>query len=264
MARRPPKAAGPASARDSDSLPFVTLLPNMVTLLGLCAGLTAIRFVFSGHYQTAVMLILFAAAIDGLDGLLARRLQATSEIGAQLDSLADFLNFGVAPGLLVYQFALASSERAGAWIAVLIYASCCCLRLARFNVAHVKAQSAGTDSPRHFTGVPAPAGALLALFPVFISLETATDLHRAPMLAAAWLAVVGLLMASRLPTFSPKALRVPRSAIVWVMIALPVFVGVMLTRFWLSAILIVSLYLVSLMHSALRLLLARRKAEKPE
>lgn len=264
MARRPPKAAEPENGRDTDSLPFFTLLPNMVTLLGLSAGLTAIRFVFSGNYQTAAMLILFAAAIDGLDGLLARRLQATSEIGAQLDSLADFLNFGVAPALLVYEFALASSERAGAWIAVLIYASCCCLRLARFNVAHVKAQSAGTVSPKHFTGVPAPAGALLALFPVFISFETAVDLYGAPMLVGAWLTGVGLLMASRLPTFSPKSLRVPRSAIVWVMIALPIFVGLMLTRFWLSAILLVAAYLVTLVHSALRLLIARWKPEAPE
>lgn len=244
---------------EADSLPFYTLLPNLVTMLGLCAGLTAIRFVFSGNYQIAVMLILFSVAIDGLDGLLARRLQATSEIGAQLDSLSDFLNFGVVPGLLVYEFALAGSERAGAWVAVLLYASCCCLRLARFNVAHTQAQTAGTASPKHFTGVPAPAGALMALFPVFLSFEYGTGLARAPMLVAAWLAVVGLLMASRLPTFSPKALRVPRSAIVWVMIALPFAVGIMLTRFWLSLVLIDTLYALSLLQSALRLLLTRRR-----
>ncbi len=248
---------------ETDSLPFFTLLPNLVTLLGLCAGLTAIRFVFSGNYQIAVALILFAVAIDGLDGLLARRLQATSEIGAQLDSLSDFLNFGVVPGLLVYEYALASSERTGAWIAILIYASCCCLRLARFNVAHTQAQTAGTASPKHFTGVPAPAGALMALFPVFLSFEMQADLHRAPMLVSIWLTLVGVLMASRLPTFSPKGLRVPRSGIVWVMVALPFFVGMMLTRFWLSLILIDGLYALSLVHSALRVLL-RRRAEAKE
>lgn len=241
-----------------DSLPFYTLLPNLVTLLGLCAGLTAIRFVFSGNYQIAAGLILFAAAIDGLDGLLARRLQATSEIGAQLDSLADFLNFGVAPGLLVYEFALASSERAGAWIAVLIYASCCCLRLARFNVAHIRQQSTGGASPRHFTGVPAPAGALLALLPAFFSFETGMAPHGAPMLAAGWLAIVGLLMASRLPTFSPKSLRVPKTGIVWVMVALPFIVGVMLTNFWASMILIDVAYILSLVQSAIRALIRRR------
>lgn len=254
MARRPRSV----TEGETDSLPFFTLLPNLVTLLGLCAGLTAIRFVFSGNYQIAVMLVLFAVAIDGLDGLLARRLQATSEIGAQLDSLSDFLNFGVVPGLLVYEFALASSERAGTWIAILIYASCCCLRLARFNVAHVQAQSAGTASPKHFTGVPAPAGALMALFPVFLSFESQVDLHRAPILVAGWLAVVGLLMASRLPTFSPKALRVPRTGIVWVMVALPFVVGLMLTRFWLTLILIDALYALSLVQAALTLLLRRR------
>lgn len=242
----------------NDSLPFYTLLPNLVTLLGLCAGLTAIRFVFSGNFQIAVGLILFAAAIDGLDGLLARRLQATSEIGAQLDSLADFLNFGVAPGLLVYEFALASSERAGAWIAVLIYASCCCLRLARFNVAHIRQQTNGTTSPKHFTGVPAPAGALLALLPVFLSFETGTPSHAAPIFAGGWLAIVGLLMASRLPTFSPKSLRVPRAGIVWVMVALPFVVGVMLTNFWASMLFIDVLYVLSLLQSAVRLLIRRR------
>ena len=247
----------------TDSLPFYTLLPNLVTLLGLCAGLTAIRFVFSGNFQIAVGLILFAAAIDGLDGLLARRLQATSEIGAQLDSLADFLNFGVAPGLLVYEFALASSERAGAWVAVLIYASCCCLRLARFNVAHIQQQTTGGTSPRHFTGVPAPAGALLALLPVFFSFETGTARDAVPMLAGAWLAIVGLLMASRLPTFSPKSLRVPRSGIVWVMVGLPFVVGVMLTNFWASMLLIDLAYTLSLLQSAVRLLI-RRRTEPPQ
>jgi CDP-diacylglycerol---serine O-phosphatidyltransferase len=260
MARRRPRP----DEGETDSLPFYTLLPNLVTMLGLCAGLTAIRFVFSGNYQIAVMLVLFSVAIDGLDGLLARRLQATSEIGAQLDSLSDFLNFGVVPGLLVYEFVLADSERAGAWVAVLLYSSCCCLRLARFNVAHIHAQTAGTASPKHFTGVPAPAGALMALLPVYLNFEFGTELARAPMLVALWLAVVGILMASRLPTFSPKSLRVPRSAIVWVMIALPFIVGTMLTRFWLSLILIDGLYALSLLQSALRVLLSRRTSETKE
>ena len=248
MARRPKSEE---MELEGDSLPFLSLVPNMVTLLGLCAGLTAIRFVFTGNFHFAVILILFAAAIDGLDGLLARRLRATSEIGAQLDSLSDFLNFGVAPALLVWEFTLASSARTGAWIAVLIYASCCCLRLARFNVAHDKLQATGGASPKHFTGVPAPAGALLALFPVFLTFENALDAHQAPMLVASWLLVVGFLMASRLPTFSPKALRIPRGAIIWVMIALPFVVGMMLTRFWLSLILIEGLYLATLLRSTL-------------
>ena len=145
MARRPKSEE---MELEGDTLPFLSLVPNMVTLLGLCAGLTAIRFVFTGNFHFAVILILFAAAIDGLDGLLARRLRATSEIGAQLDSLSDFLNFGVAPALLVWEFTLAPSARTGAWIAVLIYASCCCLRLARFNVAHDKLQATGGASPQ--------------------------------------------------------------------------------------------------------------------
>ena len=232
-------------------IPVRLLVPNMVTLLALCAGLTSMRLAIEHRFELAIAAIAFAAILDMLDGRIARLLKSTSRFGAELDSLADFVNFGVAPALLVWEFTLASSARTGAWIAVLIYASCCCLRLARFNVAHDKLQATGGASPKHFTGVPAPAGALLALFPVFLTFENALDARQAPMLVAGWLLVVGFLMASRLPTFSPKALRIPRGAIIWVMIALPFVVGMMLTRFWLSLILIEGLYLATLLRSTL-------------
>ncbi|MDH5530555.1 MAG: phosphatidylcholine/phosphatidylserine synthase [Paracoccaceae bacterium] len=234
---------------DTDSLPFLTILPNLVTMLGLCAGLTAIRFVMSGHYQLAVGLILFSTLIDGLDGLLARRLNATSEIGAQLDSLSDFLNFGVAPALIVYQFALTGAEDTGGWIFVLVYVSCCCMRLARFNVGNSPAAPENAKNPKHFVGVPAPAGAMLALAPMFLSFEHSLDAASLPFLVGPYLAFVGLLMASRLPTFSPKSIRIPRNRIVWIMIACALIVGILLTRFWLSMILITSLYGISLIHS---------------
>ncbi len=242
----------------SESLPFIALVPNLVTMLGLCAGLTAIRFVMAGRFELAVALILFSAVIDGFDGLIARRLQATSDMGAQLDSLSDFLNFGVAPGLLVYQFALAESERAGGWIFVLAYVSCACMRLARFNVAQNLAATNGEKPPAHFTGVPAPAGALLALLPVFISFETSFHASAAPFATGFYLAFVGLLMASRLPTFSPKSLRVPREKALWLYVAVPLVAGALFTRFWLSLIAICAVYGVSLLHSAVRYLLARR------
>lgn len=248
MTRTPRKSTD----QDSDSLPFLTLVPNMVTMLGLCAGLTAIRFVMSGHYQLAVGLLLVAAVVDGLDGLLARRLQATSEIGAQLDSLSDFLNFGVAPGLLVYQFALAQSEKAGGWIFVLLYASCCCMRLARFNVAQNLAVTTGTKAPAHFIGVPAPAGALMVLLPVFIAFETGLDLTKFTVLVELYLALIGFLMVSRMPTFSPKSIRVPRKHAGWLMIALALIVGIMLAEFWASLIAIIMLYSASLFYSFIK------------
>ncbi|MCB2117496.1 MAG: CDP-diacylglycerol--serine O-phosphatidyltransferase [Rhodobacteraceae bacterium] len=244
---------------DGDTLPFVTLVPNMVTTLGLCAGLTAIRYIMAGQFLTAVWLILFATVIDGLDGLVARRLKATSDFGAQLDSLSDFLNFGVAPGFLIYQMALTPGERAGGWIFVLVYIVCCCMRLARFNVAQNRAATSGDSAPaKHFTGVPAPAGALMALLPVFISFETGADLHAYPFLVEFYIVLVGLLMVSRLPTFSPKSIRVPRERIVWVMIGLALLIGILLAETWRGLIAIILLYAATLLQSAVKLLFARR------
>ena len=131
-------------------------MPNLVTILGLCAGLTALRFAFAGRFEPAAALIVFAALIDGFDGLLARRLDAASPFGAELDSLADFFNFGVAPAFLVYQLALTGAPDLG-WTAALVFAVCACLRLARFNVS----RDVPVTGRAHFVGVPAPAGALL-------------------------------------------------------------------------------------------------------
>lgn len=248
---------------EGDSLPFVTLVPNMVTTLGLCSGLTAIRFLMAGQFLTAVWLILFAIVLDGLDGLIARRLKATSDFGAQLDSLSDFLNFGVTPGFLVYQMALAPGERSGGWIFVLVYIVCCCMRLARFNVAQTRAASNGdTSAPTHFTGVPAPAAALMALLPVFVSFETGLDPARYPTLVELYLGAVGLLMVSRLPTFSPKSIRVPRERIAWIMVGLALVIGIMLAEIWRALIAMILLYGLSLAHSAARALIDRRRRRR--
>ena len=244
---------------DTDTLPFLTVIPNLVTMLGLCTGLTAIRFVMSGQFEVAVGLILFATLIDGLDGLLARRLNATSEIGAQLDSLSDFLNFGVAPALVVYQFVLTGVEDTGGWIFVLVYVSCCCMRLARFNVGNNPAPAANDKPAGHFVGVPAPAGAILALLPMFLSFAHGLDADSLPFLVGPYLAFVGLLMASRLPTFSPKSIRIPKKRIVWLLIASALIVGVMFTRIWLSMILIALAYYGSLIYAAYRMLAEWRR-----
>lgn len=248
--------------RPRDTLPLVTVLPNLVTMLGLCVGLTAIRFLMAGDFQLAVGLVLFSTLIDGLDGLLARRLQATSDFGAQLDSLSDFLNFGVVPAILVYHFALENSPDSGGWIFVLVYVSCCCMRLARFNVAQTRFAENGEKAPHHFIGVPAPAGALLALLPVFMSFAGLIDARSIPALSGPYLALVGLLMVSRLATFSPKSLRIPRERIIWVLIATAFAFGILLTRFWLSLVLIDLAYGLSLLHSLYHLL-RRKRPDKP-
>jgi len=231
-----------------DSLPFLQLLPNLVTILGLCAGLTGIRFAIEGRFELATGLLIFAAAVDGLDGLIARRLKATSDIGAELDSLSDFLCFGVAPALLVYRFGLTGDAGIG-WIFALMLAICCCLRLARFNVNRDAPPDPG---PARFTGVPAPAGALLALLPVFLTFSGLIDLRNTPYLTSAWLALVGLLMVSSLPTPSPKGLRIPRDKAVFVLVGMAILAGMMVSRFWQLMVIVSIAYLVVLVWSAVR------------
>ena len=209
-------------------LPIVTLVPNLVTMLGLCFGLTSIRFTFAEQFQLAAGLLILAALIDGLDGLLARRLNAASPFGAELDSLSDFVCFGVAPALLVYNFGLEGLAGMG-WLAALFFAICCCLRLARFNVA---AKEETSNSGKSFTGVPAPAGAMLGIFPVTLWLAGIFDPRDAAILIAVWMLAVGGMMIARFATFSLKAMRISRDNAVYVLLGAAVVIGMMLTRIW--------------------------------
>lgn len=224
-----------------DRMPFLQLVPNLVTIAGMGLGLTAIRFAMDDRFELAVTLILLAGLIDGLDGLIARRLKATSEFGAELDSLSDFLCFGVAPGLLLYRFALGETHAFG-WVFVLVYAGAACLRLARFNVMRAE-----PDSMRHFTGVPAPAGAGLALLPMFVTFADLGDARAVPVLVAFWLGFVGLLMISRIKTFSPKAMRIPRRAVSFLLIGTVIAVGMVFTRIWLLMVILAAAYVVMLL-----------------
>ncbi len=247
MPRRPLHRL-PPRPRFRRSLPLLHLAPNLVTILGLCAGLTAIRFALVERWEIAVALILFAAVIDGLDGLLARRLDAASPFGAELDSLSDFVNFGVAPAVVVYGFALQRIGDSG-WVFALVFAIGCCLRLARFNVGRAEPEA---PARTHFTGVPAPAGALLGLLPVYLSLGGIWATENVPWVVALWIGLVGALMVSRLATLSPKALRVPRDRAVWVLLALALLVGVAFTQFWVLMTLMSVAYGGTLVYAALR------------
>src|SRR5215212_11580866 len=148
------------------AIPVRTLLPNMITLLALCAGLTAIRLAFEAKLEWALAAIVFAAALDGIDGRVARMIKGTSRFGAELDSLADFVNFGVAPGLILYFWGLHELGNLG-WIAAMVFAICAALRLARFNV-QIEDPNRPAWAGNYFTGVPAPAGAILVLLPIYL------------------------------------------------------------------------------------------------
>lgn len=227
--------------RSRERIPFYMLLPNLATISGMCLGITSIRYAIEQKFEIAVILILISGIMDGLDGLLARRLNAASDFGAELDSLSDFLCFGVAPGLLVYEVFL-RGQTGVAWIFVLVYITSACLRLARFNVARAKPAE---ETTRHFTGVPAPAGAMLGLFPVFLYMSDAVDITEYPMLVALWLGFVGFLMISQIKTFSPKSIRVPRKLVSLAMVAVVIGIGMFVAHLWMLMVAVDLVYLAS-------------------
>ncbi len=186
-------------------LHLAQLLPNLITLSAMCAGLTGIRLAVGGQFQAAVAAVLIAAVLDGLDGRIARLLRSESEIGAELDSLVDFVNFGVAPGLIMYLWGLHELQSLG-WIAVLVYASCCLLRLARFNIHRPGPDKTGEKpASTSFTGVPSPGGAMLALLPAYLAFTSDAFANPPPALLALYLVAVGAMMISRVPTPSFKS-----------------------------------------------------------
>ena len=184
-------------------------IPNLITLCALAAGLTAIQFAWDDKWEHAVIAILVAVILDALDGATARLLKATSEFGAQLDSLSDFLAFGVAPSIILFSWILRDSGEIG-WIAMIVYAAACALRLARFNSTQTKLPD---WKKKFFSGIPAPAGAGLALMPVIIWLQFPDDYFRemrfASPIVGLWTIVIAGLMVSRIPTYSTKMLHIP-------------------------------------------------------
>jgi CDP-diacylglycerol--serine O-phosphatidyltransferase len=186
-------------------VPVRFLLPNLITLLALCSGLTAIRLGVEGRYELAVVAIIVAIVLDAVDGRLARFLKGTSRFGAELDSLADFVNFGVAPAMLIYMWSLNGLRSVG-WVAALALAICCALRLARFNVS-IDDPDKPAWTMNYFTGAPAPAGAGLALAPMYLGfLGLIPDGHNIDWLVLPYTVAVAILMVSRIPTFSGKTL----------------------------------------------------------
>jgi CDP-diacylglycerol--serine O-phosphatidyltransferase len=214
-------------------LSFNKMLPNLMTLMGLCIGLSSVRFALDGRFGSAVIAIAVAGAIDGLDGRLARLLKATSRFGAEFDSLADFLCFGVAPGLILYLWSLENWGAIG-FLPPLMFTSAMALRLARFNAALDSAPRAAF-SYNFFTGVPAPAGAVLALFPLFVGLE-ADKLHLIwlrnlvgfPLFSGGILAGTAILCVSTLPVWSFKNFKVPTASVLPLLLGVVVFAAILL------------------------------------
>lgn len=228
-------------------LPFNRMIPNILTLLALAAGLTSIRYALLQQWEHAVLSLVVAAVLDTMDGRVARLLKGASRFGAELDSLSDFVCFGVSPALILYLWAMQDAGRPG-WILVMLFAMCCGLRLARFNVA-ADDEHAPVWKANFFMGVPAPAGAGLVLLPLVLSFQVETEILRNPWVVSFFLFVVGGLLVSSLPTFSFKKLKITRAFVLPTMLIVALIAALSVSLPWLTLSSILGLYICTFFFS---------------
>lgn len=239
-------APPPFRQRRFKAIPVRTLLPNLITLLALCAGLTAIRLAVEGKLELALAAIVFAAVLDGVDGRIARMLKGTSKFGAELDSLADFVNFGVTPALILYFWGLHELKSAG-WIVALVFAICAGLRLARFNVM-IDDPNKPAWAGNFFTGIPAPAGAITVLLPIYLSFLGAPTGLVTIWITFFYTLAIALLMVSRLPVFSGKRVgkRVPPEMVLPLFVVSVLLVALLISYPWIVLSIGTAVYLACL------------------
>ncbi len=250
-------------------LSFNRMIPNLLTMLGLCAGLTGIRFAIEGRFDQAAVAIIVAACIDGLDGRIARMLKATSRFGAEFDSLSDFLCFGVAPAFILYLWSLQGAHGFG-FMPPLLYTVCVCLRLARFNAA-LDAGPHPAYTYNFFTGVPAPAAAGVVLFPLFVGLEAESmglewlaTAARFPPFVAGVLIVTAVLAISTLPVWSFKNFKIPSQFVLPVLLGTGLMAALLVADPWAGLALIGLCYVIMLPLSARSYRRLKRAAEAEE
>ncbi len=229
-----------ATSSPGSRLPITRLAPNMATIFGLCAGLTSMRYAMDERWELSVALILVAAFIDGIDGKLARMFDASTPFGAQLDSLTDFVAFGIAPPFILYNWQMHHVPKLG-WGIALFFSVCCMLRLARFNTA-LEHDDRPAWKARFFEGIPSPAGALLALGPLFVLFALEEDFpglftyvvwFTTPPVVCLYVIGVALLMASRIPTLSLKRLHIPHHLVLLLQLAIAVYLIALFAKPWL-------------------------------
>jgi CDP-diacylglycerol--serine O-phosphatidyltransferase len=227
-------------------IPLRMVLPNLITVLAICAGLSGIRLAFEGRFETAVIMVLVAAFLDGIDGRTARMLKTTTKFGAQMDSLADIVNFGVAPALVLYAYVLQQARGLG-WIAALLFAIACALRLARFNVMGEAPNVPGRHAD-YFVGVPAPAGAVLVLLPTYLGFLGVERTHFFAYVATIYAFLVALLLVSRLPVYSGKGIgtKIHRDIVLPLILIVVLYVSLLANYTWETLAVSALLYLGSL------------------
>jgi CDP-diacylglycerol--serine O-phosphatidyltransferase len=244
---------------------FRALVPNAVTALALCFGLSGVRFAFTAsegnpaHWQIALACVVGAGVLDGMDGRIARLLRAESKFGAELDSLSDVSAFGVAPALIMYLWSLQHAPQFG-WTVSLALAVCCALRLARFN-SRMDLDDQPHKSAGFLTGVPAPAGAGLAFVPIYLWLVTGQEIFRAWFLVMPWVLFIALLLISSVATFSWSSLRIRRSSRLFALAGIGLLGAALLTAPWITLLAISILYLAMLPFSAASYARVKRRRE---
>ncbi len=225
------------------------ILPNMLTLIGVCIGLTSIRFALDGRFEFAIIAIIFAALIDGLDGRIARLIKGTSKVGKELDSLTDMISFGVAPAFIMYFWKLNTLERFG-WLLCLVYVICVALRLARFNI---NSNQEPSWKDNFFEGVPSPAGAILVLTPLIISLSGFDYIQlNYDVIVPIFFVVISFLLISKFPSYSFKKIVIPRRTTIFLLFGIVLFFGLLLIYTFnviaISAVIYVFLLPISYLH----------------
>lgn len=229
-------------------IPIRKLIPNIITVLAICAGLTGIRLAFEGRFELSVAMVLLAAFLDGIDGRIARLIKGETRFGAEMDSLADIVNFGVAPALVLYAYVLHDIKTLG-WVAAVAYVIACALRLARFNVMNIGVQNVGWRR-NYFVGVPAPMGAALVFLPFYLGIADRGSDQFAAVASSLFMLFIAFLLVSRLPVWSGKSFAFKKDFIVPAIMGVAVFVLILASEPWLTLSLCVIAYLVFLPLSA--------------
>lgn len=243
-------------------VPFRKLIPNIVTMLALCSGITSIRYSMQENWEKAVIFIFLAALFDGLDGRVARMLKASSKFGAELDSLSDFVSFGVAPAILMFQWCLFDLPKIG-WFFCLLFAMGMAMRLARFNTM-LEDDTIPPYWSHYFTGVPAPAAAAMVIMPILISFDCkeALPYMRTHLFCGVWMCIVSYLETSRIPTISLKKAKVHPSMIVPLLLIVALLANFLFTQTWLTLGVLTGLYALSIPYGIIRFLQDKRAYEK--
>ena len=234
---------------EKNTFPIRRLIPNAITLLALCLGLTSLRLGLDREFELAVLCLVSAGFLDGIDGRIARALKGESEMGAQLDSLTDFINFGIAPVFLIYLWGLESLEKYS-WSVLLLFSICCALRLARFHVNSDNTQKANWTK-KFFIGVPSPVASGLVMFPFYLEFAQIAEMQHQSMLILANIIFIGFLMISRIPTYSGRIISpdIKNTLVLPIMFSIGIFAVSLFTFTWITLVCLSIAYLISLPFS---------------